>query len=50
MGDTGYSRNSELEFSQKDIPRAELLKKIDETTLVVEKVLDTINDQQLEEE
>ena len=45
LGDTGYSRKSELEFSQKDIPRNELVKKVDETILVVEKVLDTVTNQ-----
>jgi len=50
LGHTGYIRNRDLEFSQKDIPRDELLKKIDETIGVVEKTLDTITDQQLEEE
>ena len=50
LGDTGYIRNRDLEFAQKDIPRDELLRKIDQTILVVEKVLDTITDQQLEKE
>lgn len=50
LGSTGYIRNRDLEFLQKDIPRAELLKKIDETILVVDKVLDTVTAQQLEEE
>jgi hypothetical protein len=50
LGDTGYIRNRDLEFAQKDIPREELLKKADQTILVVEKVLDTITDQQLEKE
>jgi uncharacterized damage-inducible protein DinB len=50
LGGTGYIRNRDLEFSQKDIPRIELLKKIDETILVVEKTLDTVTNQQLEEE
>ena len=50
LGDTGYSRKSELEFSQKDIPRNELVKKVDETILVVQKVLNSVTDQQLEEE
>jgi uncharacterized damage-inducible protein DinB len=50
LGGTGYIRNRDLEFSQKDIPRDELLKKINETIEVVEKTLDTITDQQLEEE
>ena len=50
LGGTGYIRNRDLEFSQKDIPRDELLKKIGETILVVEKTLDTVTNQQLEEE
>lgn len=50
LGGTDYIRNRDLEFSQKDIPRDELLKKIDETILVVEKTLDTVTNQQLEEE
>jgi uncharacterized damage-inducible protein DinB len=50
LGDTGYIRNRDLEFSQKDVPKNELIRKIDETILMVEKVLDTITDRQLEEE
>lgn len=50
LGGTDYIRNRDLEFSQKDIPRDELLKKIDDTIGVVEKVLDTITDQQMEKE
>lgn len=50
LGHTGYIRNRDLEFSQKGVPRNELLKKIDETTRVVEQVLDAMTDQQLEEE
>ena len=50
LGGTGYIRNRDLEFSQKDIPRIELLKKIDETILVVENALDKLTIQQLEEE
>lgn len=50
LGGTAYIRNRDLEFSQKDIPQAELLKQIDETTMVVDKALDTVTDQQLEQE
>jgi uncharacterized damage-inducible protein DinB len=50
LGGTGYIRNRDLEFSQKDIPQAALLKMIDETIMIVEKVLDTLTDLQLEEE
>jgi uncharacterized damage-inducible protein DinB len=50
LGGTGYIRNRELEFSQKNIPRNELLKKIEETILVVEKALDDLTIQQLDED
>ncbi len=50
LGGTAYIRNRDLEFSQKDIPHAELLTKIDETILVVDKALDTVTEKQLEEE
>ena len=50
LGGTGYIRNRDLEFSQKNIPRDELQKRIDETIRVVEKALNRITDQQLEEE
>jgi uncharacterized damage-inducible protein DinB len=47
MGNTGYIRNRDLEFSLKDISKDELLKKIDDTILVIEKTLDKINDELL---
>jgi uncharacterized damage-inducible protein DinB len=50
LGGTGYIRNRDLEFSQKDVPQAELLGKIDETILIVDKVLNTVTSPQLEED
>lgn len=50
LGKTGYVRHRELEFSLKDIPKAELLAKIDETILVVDNALDTVTESQLDEE
>jgi hypothetical protein len=47
---TGYIRQRDLEFSQKDIPRHELLKKIDDTLQVVEAGLNTLNPQNMEED
>ncbi|WP_400193951.1 DinB family protein [Hymenobacter sp. B81] len=35
LGHTGYVRNREQEFSQRHVPRAELLRRIDETSAVV---------------
>ncbi|MCX6212930.1 DinB family protein [Spirosoma sp.] len=50
LGKTGYVRHRDLEFSLKDIPKAELLEKVDETILVVGNALDTVTDSQLEDE
>ncbi len=50
LGNTGYVRNRDLEFSQKNIPQAELLKMIDEVLPIVEKVLDHLTPEQLNEE
>jgi uncharacterized damage-inducible protein DinB len=50
LGGMDYVRNRDLEFSQKDIPRATLLTSIDETTGVIEKALDNITNEQLEAE
>ena len=49
LGKTGYVRQRELEFSLKDIPRAELLQKIDDTKLVVDDVLNRLTEAQLDE-
>lgn len=48
IGKTGYIRNRELEFSLKDIPKAELVQKIENTILVVNQALDTLSQADLE--
>ncbi|TDO20813.1 DinB family protein [Pedobacter duraquae] len=50
IGKTGYIRNRELEFSLKDIPKTELLVKIDETTIVVLNALRNMQHEDLEKE
>jgi hypothetical protein len=50
IGKTGYVRHRDLEFSLKDVPREELLRKIDETTRVVDAALATVTEEQLNEE
>ena len=47
IGKTGYVRNRELEFSINDVPRSELLIKIDETRIIVDAVLATLDDNKL---
>lgn len=47
IGKTGYIRNRPLEFSLKDIPRAELIQKIEDTILVVNNALDSLTETDL---
>ena len=49
-GKTGYIRNRPLEFSLKDIPRVELLSKIEETIVVVDNALNNISEVELKKE
>jgi hypothetical protein len=48
LGKTGYVRHRDLEFSLKDVPRAELVKKIEDTILMVDSVLERITAEQFE--
>ncbi len=50
LGNTGYIRQRELEFSLKDIPRNELLTKIDETASMIEQALSTLPEAMLQDE
>lgn len=50
LGNTNYIRNRPLEFSLKDIPKAELLKKIEETKSVVSSTLSAVTDEMLQNE
>ncbi|MDP9958728.1 DinB family protein [Chryseobacterium lathyri] len=50
LGKTGYIRNRELEFSLKDIPRAELIEKITATIAMVDHVLSELTAEDLEKE
>jgi uncharacterized damage-inducible protein DinB len=50
LGRTDYVRNRELEFSLKNVPRTELLTKIDDTILVVNQSLDKLDENALAKE
>ena len=50
LGQTGYIRDRDLEFSVKNIPRTELLNKIDETIRVVSEALEKLNEDELKKE
>ncbi len=50
LGNSGYIRNRELEFSLKNVPKTELIKKIEETLEVVVSTLDKLSPGDLEKE
>jgi hypothetical protein len=50
IGKTGYVRDRDLEFSQKNIPQAELVKMIDNTITVVANGLIKLKEEDLEKE
>jgi len=50
FGKTNYVRNRELEFSQKNVDRTELIKKLEETMTIVQDALSKIKEDDLEKE
>ncbi len=48
LGNSGYIRQRDLEFSSKDVPRATLIEKIDVTIQVIVPVLNQLTQEQLE--
>ena len=50
LGNTGYIRQRDQEFSLKDVPRIELIKQIDDTIVIVESTLTKLTQQDLEQE
>lgn len=50
LGNSVYVRHRELEFSLKDIPKAELITKIEETILTVDAAISNLSEDQLEDE
>ncbi|MCV9932779.1 DinB family protein [Flavobacterium sp. LS1R47] len=50
LGNSGYIRHRELEFSLKNIPKTELITKIEETISVVDAALSNLSEAQLEHE
>jgi hypothetical protein len=49
LGHTGYIRQRDLEFSLKNIPRTTLLSQVDDAIVMVEKVLNKITVNELED-
>jgi len=50
LGNSGYIRNRELEFSLKDVPRAELIEKIEGTLNIVISTLGKLSHEDFEKE
>ena len=50
LGDTGYIRQRNLEFSLKDVPRVELIKQIDNVMVIVENTLKNLTEEDLQKE
>ncbi len=50
LGNSGYVRNRDAEFALKDIPRAELILRIDSTIQTIQRVVPTLSEEQLKSE
>jgi uncharacterized damage-inducible protein DinB len=49
LGNSGYIRNRDAEFSRKNVPLTEMLNQIEITTKIVEKTLNEISNESLNE-
>ena len=49
LGNSGYERKRDLEFSRKDVPIPEILNEIDQTIMIVEKTLKGLSENKLSE-
>ena len=49
LGDTGYVRQRDLEFSQKDVPRDQIIKQVEETIPMIEQALSKLSASELQE-
>jgi uncharacterized damage-inducible protein DinB len=50
LGKSGYVRDRDAEFALKNIPRKELIEKIDSTIAIINQVLPTLNEKDLSAE
>ncbi|WP_111684135.1 DinB family protein [Winogradskyella tangerina] len=50
LGETGYVRKRDLEFSLKDVSKIEMIKQIDDTIVMIETVLSKITASDLQKE
>lgn len=50
LGNSGYVRHRDLEFSLKDIPKSELLEKLESLIQIVDSTLEKLSDEDLKKE
>jgi len=50
IGNTGYIRQRELEFSLKDVPRSEIIAQIMDTQIMIKETLTKVTDEDLQKE
>ena len=50
LGQTGYIRQRDLEFSLRDVPRSELIKQVENTIIMVENTLIKLTNEDLQKE
>jgi uncharacterized damage-inducible protein DinB len=50
LGNTGYIRNRDSEFALKDVPRSELVSRIEQTIQMIQQVLPSLTQDQLASE
>jgi len=50
LGNSGYIRNRELEFSLKNVPKAKLIEKVEDTLKAVTSTLDTLSSEDLKKD
>lgn len=50
LGNTGYTRNRDKEFADTHIPRAELVREVEQTIKVVTQTLEALPDEELDKE
>ena len=50
IGNTGYVRQRDLEFSQKNVPRAQMLNEIDDTMTMLQNVIAHLTQEELDRE
>lgn len=50
LGETGYVRQRDLEFSLKNVPRTELLRQVDEVMSIVENTLSKLTQEDLQKQ